>query len=495
MSRVRTLFLVTALLALVTVLSSLTARAGHVTSVTQCSSTGNAPPSPLAYGYTVNYSNPNRSPETSYFGTLAACNSDRDSALARHAREHEQTQTAEASTPTPTATAPPATPTVTATAPPATATPTVTATRQPRGTRTPPATTGTATATATATATSTPTVTLTPDPNATATPTATETPDPNVTATATPAATLTLTAQAEAGRGRVTVSWVEVANAVRYELMVWWDAGTGWQRLDDGGLTGTTFTHSGVTVGTTYYYTVRAVDANGAASAWSAFATATPASSATETPDPNATATPTATVTPDANATATATPAATLTLTAQAQAGAGRVTVSWIAAANAVRYELMVWWDGGTGWQRLDDGGLTGTTFTHSDVTVGTTYYYTVRAVDANGAASAWSAYDSATVSTLPAPELTAQAEAGTGRVTVSWNAAANAVRYELMVWWDAGTGWQRLDDGSLTGITFTHSGVTVGTTYYYTVRAVDANDVASAWSAFDSAVAGAAQH
>ena len=305
----------------------------------------------------------------------------------------------------------------------------------------------------TPTATATPTLTATPDPNAAATPTATLT----VSALAAPALT------AQAGSGRVALTWDAVASAVRYELWGWWDAETGWQRLDGGSLTGTTFTHSGLATGTTYYYTIRAVAASGAAGAWSEYASAT----------------------------LSALPAPALT--AQAQAGAGRVALTWGAVANAVRYELWGWWDAGTGWQRLDDGGLTGTTFTHSGLATGATYYYAVRAVDANGAAGAWSENASATLSALPAPGLTAQA--GAGRVALTWNAVANAVRYELWGWWDAETGWQRLDDGSLTGTTFTHTGLETGATYYYTVRAVAASGAAGAWSENASAVAGVAQH
>jgi len=55
---------------------------------------------------------------------------------------------------------------------------------------------------------------------------------------------------------------------VRYELMVWWDAGTGWQPLGGANLTGTSYTHTGVTAGTKYYYTIRAVNAAGETSGW-----------------------------------------------------------------------------------------------------------------------------------------------------------------------------------------------------------------------------------
>ena len=63
-------------------------------------------------------------------------------------------------------------------------------------------------------------------------------------------------------------------------------------------------------------------------------------------------------------------------------------------------------------------------------------------------------------------------------------------MRYELWTWWDEETGWQRLDDGSLTVRTFTHSGVTAGRTYYYAVRGLDASGAPSAWSAYAKATA-----
>ena len=170
------------------------------------------------------------------------------------------------------------------------------------------------------------------------------------------------------------------------------------------------------------------------------------------------------------------------------------VELSWAAVARAASYELWTWWDRDIGWQRLDDGGLTGTSYTHSGLAAGTTYYYTIRTVDANDLTSAWSEHASATVSALaaPAPPVpTLKAQAGAGQVTLTWDAVAGAVRYELWVWRDEETGWQRLDGGSLTGTTHTHSGLVAGTTYYYAIRAVDSSGAASDWSDYVSAVAG----
>ena len=53
-----------------------------------------------------------------------------------------------------------------------------------------------------------------------------------------------------------------MAGAVRYELWVW-DSVNEWQQLGGDNLSGTAYTHTGVTAGTTYYYAIRAVNAGG----------------------------------------------------------------------------------------------------------------------------------------------------------------------------------------------------------------------------------------
>jgi len=64
---------------------------------------------------------------------------------------------------------------------------------------------------------------------------------------------------------------------------------------------------------------------------------------------------------------------------------------------------------------------------------------------------------------TLEVPALTASSM-GTNTVELGWTAVSGAVRYELWAW-DSVTGWQRLDDGSLTSTSYTHGGLAAGTT------------------------------
>ncbi len=166
-----------------------------------------------------------------------------------------------------------------------------------------------------------------------------------------------------------------------------------------------------------------------------------------------------------------------------AEATAGGVALRWEAVPDAVRYELAVWWDVETGWQWIGGDNLTGTTYTHSDITAGTRYYYSIRAVNAAGGTSAWLldyASATATGSALVAPTLTAAATAR--GVALSWEAVPDAVRYELAVWWDAETGWQWIGGDNLTATTYTHSDITAGTRYYYSIRAVNAAGGTSAW-------------
>ena len=57
-----------------------------------------------------------------------------------------------------------------------------------------------------------------------------------------------------------------------------------------------------------------------------------------------------------------------------AQSSESEVDLSWTAVTEAVRYGLWVW-DSANRWQQIGGDTLTGTSYTHADVTAGTTYY------------------------------------------------------------------------------------------------------------------------
>ena len=340
-------------------------------------------------------------------------------------------------------------------------------------------------------------------------------------------ATLTPTATADAGavpnlsaqattRG-VELSWEALPNAVRYELLTWWDLGTGWRPIGGDSLSGTSYTHTSVVAGTEYYYSIRAIYADGEGP-WlsSDYPTAIAlATTGDGTPSPTPTATATAAAgTPTATPTPTATADAGTVPNLSAQATTRGVELSWEALPNAVRYELLTWWDLGTGWRPIGGDNLTGTSYTHTSAVAGTEYYYSIRAIYADGEGP-WLSSDYPTAVALattgdgtatptptatatptptatatpavgtptPTPTSTTAASAGvvpdltaqatTRGVELSWEALPNAVRYELLTYWAGDPGWQPIGGDSLTATSYTHTSVTAGTRYYYSIRAV----------------------
>ena len=251
-------------------------------------------------------------------------------------------------------------------------------------------------------------------------------------------------------QGRPTLKWNAVSGAAKYEVYR--------ARSKDGTYTkystttGTSYTNTSyIENGNTYYYKVRALDANGTAGAWSSIVSVTYKQTL---------------------------PAPTVTGGNDSQ---GRPTLKWKAVSGAAKYEVYR--------ARSKDGDyikystVTGTSYTNTSyIENGNTYYYKVRALDANGTAGAWSSVVSVTYKqTLPAPTVTGGNDSQ-GRPTLKWNAVSGAAKYEVYR--------ARSKDGdyikysTVTGTSYTNTSyIESGNTYYYKVRALKSDGTAGAWS------------
>ena len=142
---------------------------------------------------------------------------------------------------------------------------------------------------------------------------------------------------------------------------------------------------------------------------------------------------------------------------------------------------------GVTGYQVARDTVVIGqaatTTFTDTTSSPGNTYTYTVQAMDASGNASAWSLPLEVTVAsqdtTAPSvPQNLILDSASTTQATFSWAASTDNL---------AVTGYQVARDTVVIGQTastaFTDTTTSAGTTYTYTVKAMDASGNTSGWS------------
>ena len=251
-------------------------------------------------------------------------------------------------------------------------------------------------------------------------------------------------------QGRPTLKWNAVSGAAKYE--VYRARSMNGDYIKYSTVTGTSYTNTSyIENGNTYYYKVRALDANGTAGAWSSVVSVTYKQIL---------------------------PAPTVTGGNDAQ---GRPTLTWKAVSGAAKYEVYR--------ARSKDGDyikystVTGTSYTNTSyIENGNTYYYKVRALKSDGTAGAWSSVVSVTYKqTLPAPTVTGGNDSQ-GRPTLTWKAISGAAKYEVYR--------ARSKDGdyikysTVTGTSYTNTSyIENGNTYYYKVRALDANGTAGAWS------------
>ncbi len=267
---------------------------------------------------------------------------------------------------------------------------------------------------------------------------------------------------AQPGNGQVQLSWsgpsddggASVSGYVIYEYQGGDTSGT--PTPVDTQSTGTSFTVSGLTNGQQYTFTVAAVSSVGTGPASSSLS-ATPAATA-----------------PGASTLTSATP------------GNGTVDLSWSAPSDdggsSINDYVIEEYQGSTtsGTSTPVDTHSTGTSATVSGLANGTTYTFTVEAVNSVGTGPASGSLSTTPGATVPgAPSLTS-ATAGNGTVDLSWSApsddgGSSITDYVIEEYQGSDTsGTATLVDAKSTGISATVSGLRNGTTYTFTVEAVN---------------------
>lgn len=154
-----------------------------------------------------------------------------------------------------------------------------------------------------------------------------------------------------------------------------------------------------------------------------------------------------------------------------ATAGNQQVMLSWSASSGATSYNLQR--------STTNNGPYTKvaspvtTSYTDVGLTNGTTYYYVVAAVNSAGQ-SGNSSQVSATPKLIPPPVPTGLiATAGNQQVVLQWNPTSGAASYDVQRSTTSGGPYSTIS--SPTATSYTDTGLTNGTTYYYVVAAVDA--------------------
>jgi fibronectin type 3 domain-containing protein len=253
---------------------------------------------------------------------------------------------------------------------------------------------------------------------------------------------------ATAGVGQVSLSWTASTGAAGYNIYRSLTSGSEGTTAYVSGVTATSYTDTAVTDGTAYYYTVSAENSAGN-SAQSSQVTATPTTGVTVP------ATPTGVT---------------------ATAGVSKVSLAWTASSGATSYNVYRSTTSGGEGTTAYASGITTASYTDSSATAGTTYYYKVAAVNSAGT-SAQSSEVSATPTsgvTVPAAPTGVTATAGVSQVALGWTASSGATSYNVYRSTSSGGEGTTAYVSGLTGTSYTDTGVTAGTTYYYTVAAAN---------------------
>ena len=234
------------------------------------------------------------------------------------------------------------------------------------------------------------------------------------------------------------LSWNASTGATLYNIGRSTTSGGPYSTIASG--TDTGYSDTNVTNGTTYYYVISATE-SGATSANSAEVSAMPS------PGP-----------PQPTGLSVVT-------------GNGFVKLFWSQSTGATSYTVSRGITSGGPYSAIATP--TGAPYTDNSVANGTTYYYVVSATDAAGT-SANSAEISATPTAPPPPPTGLTATPGNAQIVLSWTASPGATSY--IVGQGIKSGGPYTVVSSPTATTYTDTGLTNGTTYYYVVGAVNSS-------------------
>jgi len=255
---------------------------------------------------------------------------------------------------------------------------------------------------------------------------------------ATPATPTNLTAKP--GNAVVTVSWSGSSGATSYDV---YRGTTSYGQSTTPiatGITGTSYTNTGLTNGVSYFYRVAAFNVAG------------------NSPEGN-------------QASAKPIPPPPVPTNLTASAGNAKVILTWTASTGATSYSVF------RGTASLGQSAtpvvtvIVGTTYTDAGLINGVTYYYRIAAFNGSGHSSEGNQAAAAPVAP-PAVPTNLTAVAGTGSVTLNWTASTGAATYNVYRGTISGVESATPVATQIVGTTYTDTGLTHGTTYYYRIAA-----------------------
>ncbi len=157
-----------------------------------------------------------------------------------------------------------------------------------------------------------------------------------------------------------------------------------------------------------------------------------------------------------------------------AKPGNASVALSWTASPRATSYNIYRSTLSGTGYVAIDISASPN--YTDNSVVNGTTYYYTVTAVNGGGESIKATEAKATPLSTIALAPYNLTATSGNNQVVLNWHASTGATGYIVERSSTLGSGYSVLTGSAINGTTYTDTTAVNGTLYYYVVIAVNSS-------------------
>ncbi|MGO8673133.1 MAG: fibronectin type III domain-containing protein, partial [Capsulimonadaceae bacterium] len=250
--------------------------------------------------------------------------------------------------------------------------------------------------------------------------------------------------KALSGNAQVVLLWISSIGATSYN--VYRGTASGAEGATAIGIAANTFyTDTGLANGATYFYTVAAVNGGG---------TSGLSSESSATPEPPIPAVPTA---------------------LSATSGNAQVSLSWTASTGATSFNVYRGTASGAEGS-TSVGPATTTSYSDTGLTNGVAYFYEVAAVNAGGTSPLSSEASATPAPQIPGAPAGLTGTAGNSQVALSWTASTGAASYCIYRGTATGAEAATAIVTGITAVNYTNRSVTNGTTYFYTVAAVNSS-------------------